>query len=450
MSGRFARQFTLPILARSLAALALWTAGLAMLGQAAAAPQIERWETANGARVYFVQAMELPMVDIQLVFDAGSARDGGKAGLAALTSALLDDGAGDLDADAIAAGFEDLGAQFGANSLRDMGSLSLRSLSDRAHLEPALDLLALILRAPSFPADAFERERNRMLIALQAQEQSPEDIADNAFYRALYGDHPYASNPLGSAESLQTLTREDAAHFYREYYVARNAVIALVGALDRPQAERIAQRLADGLAAGRRAAPLPPVAPLATAAALHVDYPSTQTHVLMGAAGMTRDDPDYYALYVGNHVLGGSGLVSRISTEIREKRGLAYSAYSYFSPMRAAGPYTLGLQTRSDQTTQALDVLGRTLAGFIQDGPTAAELTASKKNITGGFPLRIASNSNITGNLAMIGFYDLPLDYLDRFNERIEAVTAAAVRDAFQRRVQPGKMVTVTVGSAAP
>jgi len=450
MTGKFAPATSLAVSPRRLTALALGVVCLAFLAQAVAAPRIEHWETANGARVYFVQAMELPMVDIQLVFDAGSARDGGKAGLAQLTSTLLDDGAGDLDADAIAAGFEDLGAQFSTDSLRDMGTVNLRSLSDPAHLDPALDLLSRILRAPTFPADAFERERKRMLTALQAQEQSPEDIADKAFFQAVYGDHPYASDPLGSAASLQALVRADVEQFHREYYVARNAVIALVGALERRDAERIAQRLADGLTGGSRAAPIPAVAPLAAAKTIHIDYPSSQTHVLMGAAGMTRDDPDYYALYVGNHILGGGGLVSRIIEEIRDKRGLAYSAYSYFTPMRAAGPYTLGLQTRGDQTPQALEVLRNTLRDFIKDGPGAAELTASKKNITGGFPLRIASNSNIVGNLAMIGFYDLPLDYLDRFNDRVEAVTAAQIRDAFQRRVHPDKMVTVTVGSGAP
>lgn len=435
---------------RWLAPFALLAMCLAGATLAVAAPQIQRWDTSNGARVYFVQAMELPMVDIQLVFDAGSARNGDKPGLALLTSALLDDGAGDLDADAIAAGFENLGAQFGASSLRDMGSVTLRSLSDAAHLDPALDLLALVLRTPAFPADALERERNRALIALQSQEQSPEDIAEKTFFQAIYGNHPYAADPLGTPESLRAIGREDIEGFYREYYVARNAVIALVGALDRADAERIAQRLADGLAAGHRAAPLPPVTPLAAARTEHVEYPSSQTHILVGAAGMTRDDPDYFPLYVGNHVLGGSGLVSRISEEIREKRGLAYSAYSYFTPMRAAGPYTLGLQTRGDQAKQAVEILDRTLNDFIGQGPTAAELTASKKNITGGFPLRIASNSGIAGNLAMIGFYDLPLDYLDRFNARVEAVTADQIRDAFRRRVHPDQMVTVTVGTAAP
>lgn len=450
MTGNRARSWSTAALVRNLAILALWLSGPILPVQSFAALQIEHWETTNGARVYFVPAMELPMLDIQLVFDAGSARDGGRPGVARLTSLLLDDGAGGLDADAVAESFENAGAQFSTDSLRDMGTISLRSLSDRDHLEPALDTLALVLRAPAFPSDALERERNRMLTALQSQEQSPEDIASNAFFQAIYGDHPYASNPLGDPASLQSLERGDIEDFYRTYYVARNAVIALVGAVERADAERIAQRLADGLAPGDRALPLPAVTPLAAAKTVHIDYPSSQTHVLAGMAGMTRDDPDYFALYVGNHILGGSGLVSRISGEVREKHGLAYSAYSYFAPMRVAGPYTLGLQTRSDQAARALEILDRTLADFIDSGPTPEELTASKKNITGGFPLRIASNSGIVGNLAMIGFYGLPLDYLDRFNERVEEVTLAQIRDAFKRRVPRDKMATVTVGNSAP
>jgi zinc protease len=197
---------------------------------------------------------------------------------------------------------------------------------------------------------------------------------------------------------------------------------------------------------------LPPIAtpPAAADAAAHtvrIDYPTTQTHVLIGQPGISRDDPDYFPLYVGNHVLGGSGLVSRISEEIREKRGLSYSAYSYFTPMRQRGPFTIGLQTRNDQVEQALQVARDTLQKFIEEGPTARELEESKQNITGGFPLRLSSNKKIVGMLAMIGFYQLPIDYLDTFTTRVEAVTLEDIRDAFSRRIQPGNMVTVLVGS---
>jgi zinc protease len=178
-----------------------------------------------------------------------------------------------------------------------------------------------------------------------------------------------------------------------------------------------------------------------------VDFPSTQTHLLMGQPGMSRKDPDYFTLYVGNYVLGGGGLVSRLADQVREQRGLAYSVYSYFMPMHAQGPFIIGLQTRSDQINEALDVVRDTVSGFVENGPTDAELTAAKRNLTGGFPLRIDSNGKICEYLAVIGFYDLPLSYLDDFPARVEAVNLEDVKDAFRRRVQPGRMVTVTVGA---
>lgn len=432
------------------------TAAVALLGVLAGAPAakagvaIQNWTTANGARVYFVQAPELPIVDVRVVFDAGSAKDGGKGGVAQLTNGLLGTGAGELNADQIAERFESVGANFGNNAQRDMAVLSLRSLTtDRALLDPALDTLALVLTQPTFPAADFERERRRMLIALRAEQESPEAIAQKAFFKAIYGDHPYASPTLGSEETVKALGRDDVVNFYKGYYVARNAVVAIVGAIDRKGAEQIAERIVGNLPEGSAAPLAPPVKPLAQAKENHINFPSEQTHVLMGQPGVTREDPDYFPLYVGNHVLGGSGLVSRISEEVREKRGLSYSAYSYFAPMRAQGPFIAGLQTRNNQAEQALSVLREVLRDFIRKGPSSAELTAAKKNITGGFPLRLDSNSKIVENLAMIGFYRLPLDYLDTFNQKVEAVTVQQVQDAFKRRVDPDHMATVMVGGAA-
>jgi zinc protease len=200
------------------------------------------------------------------------------------------------------------------------------------------------------------------------------------------------------------------------------------------------------LPSGSAAAALPPVAAMTEAKTTRIEHPSTQSHVIMGQPGMNRTDPDYFALYVGNHILGGNGLVSRISDEVREKRGLSYSAYSYFMPMREKGPFILGLQTRTDKTGEALQVLQDTLKKYLEQGPTQKELTASKKNITGGFALRVDSNKSIVGYLAMIGFYGLPLDYLDTFIQRVDAVTLDQIKDAFKHRVDPAKMVTVIVG----
>ena len=204
-----------------------------------------------------------------------------------------------------------------------------------------------------------------------------------------------------------------------------------------------------GLAAGEMANPKPQVTSLTESQEVIIEHPSSQTHILMGQAGTSRDDKDYFTLYVGNHIFGGSGLVSLLSNEIREKRGLSYSAYSYFRPMHEKGPYQLGLQTRNDQAQEALKVMKDTLAAFIITGPTEEQLKAAKQNITGGFALRLDSNSKIAGYLAMIGFYGLPLDYLDTFKAKVNNVTTAQIKDAFSRRVHPETMVTVLVGGKA-
>ena len=414
---------------------------------AQALPQIESWKTGKGAKVLFVAAHELPMVDVRVVFDAGSARDADKPGLASLTNAMLDQGAAGLDADAIATGFEERGAQVGNSSDRDTAWLSLRSLSDKKLLEPSLALFSKVLLKPDFPQADFERLQQNTLTGLEYQKQKPESIVDKAFYRAIYGEHPYAADTSGTEDSVAALKVKDLKAFYRRYYVAANATLVIVGDVSRQQAESIAAKLTDTLPKGEKAEPLPPVTAQNVGKTLLTAHPSSQSHILMGMPGVYRGDPDYFTLYVGNHVLGGSGLVSRISEEIREKRGLAYSAYSYFIPLKRKGPYTLGFQTRNDQRDEALSVLRDTVKSFVKDGPTDKELKASKDNIIGGFPLRVASNSKITEYLAMIGFYDLPLDYLSTFTDNIKAVTAEQIRDAYQRRVNVDDMVTVIVGS---
>ena len=414
-----------------------------------AGPQIQHWTTANGARVYFVPAPELPMVDLTIVFDAGAARDADAPGVALLTNGLLAEGAGGLDADQLAERFESLGAEFSNDAERDMATLSLRTLSETAFLDPALDTLTTILTRPDFPAAAFAREQSRLLLGIQQRKQDPGALASEAFYKAVYGEHPYHTLPDGTEDSVKALTPAKLKAFYERYYVAGNAVLAIVGDLDRASAEKLAQRVMGKLPAGSPAPNLPDVQDLSHATMVRIEHPSAQTHILMGQPGMSRGDVDYFPLYVGNHMLGGSGLVSRLADEIREKRGLAYSTYSYFMPMRKKGPYTIGAQTRNDAAQESLTLLHDTVATFVKDGPTAQELESSKKNITGGFPLRISSNKKIVGYIAMIGFYDLPLDYLDTFNSKVEAVTLAGIKDAFQRRIHPDKMVTVLVGGGA-
>jgi zinc protease len=418
---------------------------------ALATPKIEHWTLKNGARVYFVEAHNLPMLSLNLVFDAGSARDPQERnGLSMLTDQLLNDGTGDLDADAIAATFEGLGAEYGSSNDRDMAGASLKSLTDRALLDPALDLFARVVAAPSFPAASFERERQRALLGLKQAEASPGDVATKAFFAQLYQGHPYALPPEGNEAGLKALTRDDLVGFHARYYVGRNAVLALIGDINLREAKAIADHVLGGLPAGEAAPALPKVVDVVPRGPAErvLKYPSTQTHLLIGEVGMARNDPDFYPLYLGNFILGGSGLVSRLSQEVREKRGLSYNVYSYFIPMREPGPFLLGLQTKNSQRAEALAVVRSELKKFTEQGPTAEELAAAKKNVTGGFPLRIDSNRKIAEYLTVIGFYNLPLTYLDDFIPHIESVTAEQIRDAFRRRVHPEHMLTVVVGGS--
>jgi len=407
---------------------------------------IESWHTKNGARVLFVHAPQLPMVDVRLVFDAGSARDNSKAGLASFTNGMLNHGAGEWDTNTLAERFDSIGAQYSNSTARDMAVLQLRSLTDASLLETAISTMTAIVNAPHFDQNELERLRKQALISLKNQLQSPATIADKAFYRALYREHPYATSTAGEPETVTALTREEILGFYKQFYVGRNTVVAIVGALDIADARDMAERLVGDLPKGKSAPALPEVSALQQAEVVQDVYPSTQTHILVGQPGMKRGDPDYFDLYVGNHILGGGGFGSRIMKVIRDDNGLAYSCYSYFMPMRENGPFIMGLQTKNESRDQALALLDKTLREFIEQGPTEDELAHAKMNITGGFPLRIDSNKDIVEYIAMLGFYDLPLDYLSTFNSKVNAVTLESIKDAFGRRVIPSRLLTVTIG----
>ena len=411
-----------------------------------AALNIQHWTTPQGARVIFVESHELPMIDIAVDFPAGSSRDpAAKAGLAQLTQGLMDQGAGGLSDTEIAHKLADVGAVLSGRLDRDRGGITLRTLSSADEKNQAVDVLARVLQQPDFPKAVVEREKKRLVAAIREAEADPGNVASKAFYRAMYGMHPYGHDEAGNLDSVPKLTRSDLQAFYRAHYSAPNAVIALMGDLTRAEAEALANRLSAGLPRSPVVSALtPPVSAAATEK--RINHPSTQSHVLMGVVGLSRTDPDYFPLFVGNYVLGGGGFDSRLMREVRDKRGYAYSAYSYFLPLGEAGPFQLGLQTKLEQTDDALKVAKETLREFIAQGPSEAELTQAKSNLTGGFPLRIDSNKKILEYLSVIGFYKLPLDYLDTWISQVDKVDVAAVKEAFARRVNPDKLVTVVVG----
>jgi zinc protease len=407
--------------------------------------KIDHWVAQSGARVYFVESRALPIVDIAVEFAAGSAYDPReKAGLARLTLAMLKAGSSRYSESDASRRIADAGAELRENFDVDRAGFALRSLSSEAQRKAATDTLADMLQSPRFPTEAFERERSRAVANALEAETRPDRVAERRLYALMYPEHPYGLS--ASPASLAAIAREDVERHYRTRFGSTRAVVTIVGDLHRDAARTLAEELTSRLARGESYA-LAPVAPAPPTETLRVSHPSAQSHVLLGVAALAYGDPDYFPLLVGNHVLGGSGLVSRIFREVREKRGLAYSAYSYFRPYQRAGPFLAGLQTRRDQAREALELARTVVAEFVARGPTETELTAAKKNLAGGFPLRIDTNRKVLEQLALIGFYGLPLDWLDEYPARVQGVTLAQVRSAFARRVDPAKLSIVVVGA---
>lgn len=415
---------------------------------ALATPHIQHWQAKSGAQVYFVEDHDLPMLDVAVTFPAGSGFDpADKSGTAGMTESLLDLGADGLSEDDISRKLADVGAILGDTFDQDRAGLSLRTLSSARERAQSLGILAQLLQHPTFPEKILAREKERLIAGLKEEETKPESIAAKAFGKAVYDSHPYGLQPSGTVDTVGKIQRADIEAFYRTHYGAKSAIVALMGDVTRAEADAIAEQLTAQLPPGGASPVIPPVTMQIKASEQRIPHPASQSHILIGAPGMSRTDPDYFALYVGNYVLGGGGFVSRLMQEVREKRGLAYSVYSYFIPMQQPGPFNIGLQTKKDQADEALRIVHAALHEFIEKGPSEAELKAAKDNIIGGFPLRIDSNRKILEYLSVIGFYGLPLTYLDDFTGKVEKVTVAQIRDAFKRHINPDALATVIVGA---
>ena len=406
---------------------------------------IQHFTTENGAQVLFVQTHELPMVDIAINFNAGSARDANDPGIAQFTNAMLEEGTKSLTADQIAAKFDAVGAEFYATVNQDMAQVRLRTLTKAKFLNPSVNTFALVVSEPEFSRSAFKRVQKQILSAIAEQQQQPLVIAKNAFYKELYGDLPYAHPVIGTAKSIQSLTSRNLQSFYKKYYVAKNANISVVGDVTLAQAEHIVNHIINNFPQGTTASKLNRV-PIIATKIKHIKFPSAQTNILIGQIGIARNDPDYFPLLVGNYILGQSPLTSELFQEVRNKQGLAYRVGSAFVPLQMPGPFAIILQTRTAKADQAIKISRQTLAKFISQGPTEKQLQAAKQSIIGHFPLSLASNDKILAALNLIGFYNLPLDYLDTYRANISAITLEQIKEAFQKFLQPEKMTTITVG----
>ena len=426
-----------------------------LLSNAYAILPIEKLDSYKGAQAYLVQTKALPMVDIEVSIDAGDRYDPvGKSGVADMVAGLMNYGArgekGLLTEAQIADEIADLGANVGLSVGGERAILRIRSLSRKDLRDRAVQLAAAMLSAPTYDPKIVEREKQRTITSLREAETKPEFVLERRFKKSVYGNYPLADSP--SVQSVGSVNANDLKQFHKQFYRGDRMIVSIVGDVDRTQAAEIVQTLLKQIPqSGQAIAKLPDLqrSPIEALAQREVQIPfdSQQAHIAMGMTAVARNNPDYFPLLVGNYILGGGGFVSRLMSEVREKRGLAYSVFSYFAPGKDNGIFQAGLQTKNDQAALALDVMSTTIAQFIADGPTPAELEAAKSNLINGYPLRIDNNRKLLDNVSSIAWNDLPLDTMDVWTKQVEAVTLEQVKASFQKYLAMDRMKIVVLGA---
>lgn len=416
---------------------------------------IEKLDSFKGAQAYLVQTKALPMVDIEISIDAGDRYDpAAKSGLATVSGQLMNYGAksdkGLLTEAQIADEIADLGANLGVSVSGERAVMRIRTLSRKDLRDRAVQLASAMLSAPTYDPKILVREKQRMTTALLEAETKPESVLDRRFRKSVYGNYPLANSP--SVQSVANISASDLQQFHKQFYRGDRMIVSIVGDVTKVEADQIVQGLLQRVPqSGPPVAKLPefersPVEPL-NQREVTIPFDSQQAHIAMGMTAVTRSNPDYFPLLVGNYVLGGGGFVSRLMSEVREKRGLAYSVFSYFSPGKDAGIFQAGVQTKSDQAPLALDVMSSTIAQFIADGPSQSELDAAKANLINGYPLRIDNNRKLLDNVSSIAWNDLPLDTMEVWTKQVEAVSLEQVKVAFQKYLAMDRMKIVVLGA---
>lgn len=422
-------------------------------------PTIQQFKTKAGVPVRFVQTTALPIVDIDLRFNAGSARDGSISstgfGIANMTATMLTQGSKRLDENEFTRAVETLGIDLNSSAYKDMFIVSLRSLSDDKHLLPAVDLMTQMLSEPAFDENILARNKARLLVGLQQQKQDPNSLASIAFNEALYGDHPYAHPSAGTLESVPTIEKQQLIDFKNRYLVAANASVAITGNLTLEQAKKLAEDITSKLPKGQPATELPEPKPLSQAKHIHIPFPSTQTTVLMGQLGDKRaTDPQSQQkqtnFAVGNEILAGGDFNARLMTEVRQNLGYTYGISGSMNPMLARGPYQIGFSTRNDKARAAIDASLAVINDTLEKGVTNTEMRLTTDNLKNSFPMSFASNAGINGLLGMMNFYQLPNNYLTDYVKRIDQVQLSEVNQTMRDTLKPDDFLIVTVGQEDP
>lgn len=419
--------------------------GLAALP--ARALDIQPETSPGGVEFWLVEEPAIPIVAIEIVFEGGARIDPeDKAGVANMVAGLLDEGAGEMDSVAFAKERDRISARYGFSAGRDTLSVSARMLAENAAESAAL--LATALSEPRFDPAPMERMRGRILSSIAESETDPGAIARKTWFARAFPDHPYGRPVEGRAETVSELTREDLVNATERLLTRSNVTIGIVGALDAEQAGRLVDTILADLPEGEpvTAEPAPDTPPPGTEV-VTLDVP--QSAAIFGHHGLRREDPDFIPAFVMNHILGGGGFSSKLTEEVREKRGLAYGVYSYLQVLEAAELHMGGVRTANERMNESLEVIRAQWRRMAEDGPTQERLDDAKKYLTGAFPLRFDSNAKIADYLVFVQRAELGLDYFDRRNDLIEAVTLEDVKRVAARLLKPEELSIVVVGQPA-
>jgi zinc protease len=421
------------------------TAVVAWSVSAAQAVDIQRVVSAKGIEAWLVQDSSIPVISFKFAWRAGAAYDPkGKEGRARMLSALLDEGAGKLDSQAFQRRLEDLSVRLGFSANTDTFRGNLRTLS--ANRDEAFRLLALAISQPRFDAEPVERIRAQLVAGLKASQEDPDTIATRTWYRTAFPDHPYGRPNGGTVETIGAVTVDDLKDFSARYFVRKGLVIGVAGDITPQELALRLDEVFGRLPMSRPIEAVPEVQPSNAGKIIVVKRDVPQSVVLFGQAGIKRDDPDWYAAYVMNRILGGGGFSSRLMEEVREKRGLAYSVYSYLSPFEHSALYMGGVGTANARVAESLKIIRAEWQRMGEKGVTEKELASAKTYINGSFPLRLDSTRRIAGILVGVQISRLGIDYIGKRAKLIDAVTTKDIRQVAKRLLNPGALTVVVVG----
>ena len=412
----------------------------------ARAMNIQQVTSPGGIKAWLVEEPSIPLIAMRFAFRGGSTQDpDGKEGLAHLITTMMDEGAGDMDAEAFQERQEELAMRMSFNASRDFLTGSFQTLADRK--DDAAEMLRLALTETRFDLDSFARMTQQIKTGLKFEARDPNKVAGKKWFATAFAGHPYARPVKGSVETLSAITREDLIAYRDSVMAKEHLAVGVVGAISADELGKLLDKVFGGLPEKAKLKVVPdaktPTGPVRDVTKM----PVPQSVAVFGHDGPKRADKDFIPAYVLNYIIGGGGFNSRLMEEVREKRGLAYSVYSYLNPMEQAGTYLGGVATRNEDIGQSLEVIRSVFADIAKNGPTQKELDGAKQYLTGSYPLRFDTSSKIASQLLWIQIEDLGIDYVEKRNELVKAVTFDDIKRVAAELLKPGKMIVTIVGN---